>query len=804
MEELARLKNVRGGHRSFVTRTIDEHQAGQRSATVTRTILESRSKILSDLTNEIVGKMADEAAITEEIEAHSAFEVKILECLSSLSSANDQHGGREGAVRLPKIQLQRFDGNIANWASFWERFEVTVDRNKGLADVEKLSYLLSMLDGAAKRVVQGLPLTGVNYVAAVQTLKQRFGNRQAIVNSHMERLFKVRPVQTCELRALRGFYDYVTIQIRSLESLGIEANSFDSLLLPLLLAKLPENLKLKLASRCKEEEWQLTHLLKVMEDEIKAREKCDVGSTESYGSTNRFGSSKWSSRVHDGTDRTKHVYGSHDRAGEYGSGTRPGQSASGVRRSAVSATTSTFFNKSSNVTCSLCGDASHIAKHCTKYKTLAARQAIIKQNALCFSCLTKGHMSRDCTRVCAFCKRKHHISICNDPKFDRKFARNERSHAPREHSDEREKPSMTVAALGQTDAILLQTARTRCRAPDGKTKNVNMLFDKGSQRTYITERLADEMHLLKIGVENCKINTFGSNDTRAVKSFLVVVPLETSSGLLSLHALTIPTVCQALNQRCDGNAGPNLRGIDVSNANVEGPIDILVGCDWYWKLVTGDIRNQYPGPVAMASKVGWLISGKTNEPPSTEVHSFLCQCKYEPFVYTQNDLPENDGDTVEAVPDHTMEEFVSDTFHNGRRYVVKLPWRQGLYLQNNNYSMAAGRLRILVKRLQQQGMLNAYQAVLSGYLEKGYIELVSDWSPQSYYLPHHGVLKQERTSSKLRIVFDGSAKVHGSLALNDCLYKGPSLITDLTTQLLHFRVGSIILLADIQEAFLQI
>ena len=73
------------------------------------------------------------------------------------------------------------------------------------------------------------------------------------------------------------------------------------------------------------------------------------------------------------------------------------------------------------------------------------------------------------------------------------------------------------------------------------------------------------------------------------------------------------------------------------------------------------------------------------------------------------------------------------------------------------------------------------------------------------FLPHHGVLKQNRATTKLRIVFDASAKFNkSSFSLNDCLEKGPNGIPHLFDILLKFRSKPIALVADIEKAFHQI
>ena len=88
-------------------------------------------------------------------------------------------------------------------------------------------------------------------------------------------------------------------------------------------------------------------------------------------------------------------------------------------------------------------------------------------------------------------------------------------------------------------------------------------------------------------------------------------------------------------------------------------------------------------------------------------------------------------------------------------------------------------------------------------MSKDYIE-DCPISETGSYLPHHAVIKQDRTTTKLRIVFDGSARTNQSLSLNECLYKGPILLNDLAGMLMKFRIGTIAMTGDLEEAFLQI
>ena len=71
------------------------------------------------------------------------------------------------------------------------------------------------------------------------------------------------------------------------------------------------------------------------------------------------------------------------------------------------------------------------------------------------------------------------------------------------------------------------------------------------------------------------------------------------------------------------------------------------------------------------------------------------------------------------------------------------------------------------------------------------------------YLPHRPVIREDKASTKVRIVYDASAKNKGP-SLNESLYKGPCLTPLLFDVLLRFRAHDIALTADIEKAYLQI
>ena len=123
-----------------------------------------------------------------------------------LSPPSSPFGCRGPRVKLPKLVLRKFTGDQTEWTTFWDSFESTVHTNPELTSVDKFNYSHSLLDKAAAEAVSGLKLTAANYEEVVAILKQRFGNKQQIVNKHMEALLSLEPATSHNLKSLRQFF----------------------------------------------------------------------------------------------------------------------------------------------------------------------------------------------------------------------------------------------------------------------------------------------------------------------------------------------------------------------------------------------------------------------------------------------------------------------------------------------------------------------------------------------------------------------------------------------------------------------
>ena len=186
---------------------------------------------------------------------------------ASLSSARSPS---QQTVKLPKLVIEKYGGEVSRWQEFWSQYETAIHNNETLCKKEKFTYLKSYLTGAAARAVTGLTITDANYDAAIEMLQKRFGRKDIVVSAHMSKLLNLTPVKkSTDIVALRHLYDECEIQIRSLESLGVHSDTYGCLLCPVLLQLIPEDIALAYTRKSdNSSEWKVLELVQFLSKEL--------------------------------------------------------------------------------------------------------------------------------------------------------------------------------------------------------------------------------------------------------------------------------------------------------------------------------------------------------------------------------------------------------------------------------------------------------------------------------------------------------------------------------------------------------
>ncbi|KMQ85547.1 retrotransposon domain containing protein [Lasius niger] len=256
----------------------------------------------------------------------------------------------------------------------------------------------------------------------------------------------------------------------------------------------------------------------------------------------------------------------------------------------------------------------------------------------------------------------------------------------------------------------------------------------------------------------------------------------------------------------------NVRLSDIEEG--KEPITLLIGADVAGRILTGKILQTDRNVTAMETKLGWTLLGKDLVDHSERDTALMVVSMFEQEANVA-DLWRLDTlgitDPIESVTKEARQAEIRTLFQDttkvisDKRYEVFLPWKDNHPPLPDNRVIAEKRLKIVTKRLQEENLFDDYDAIINKWLAEEIIEKVPahQVNETGYYLPHRPVIK-EGSTTRIRPVFDASAKTKDSPSLNQCLETGPNLIELIPTMLHRFRERKIGVTADIARAFLQI
>ncbi|XP_026730729.1 uncharacterized protein LOC113495929 [Trichoplusia ni] len=144
------------------------------------------------------------------------------------------------------------------------------------------------------------------------------------------------------------------------------------------------------------------------------------------------------------------------------------------------------------------------------------------------------------------------------------------------------------------------------------------------------------------------------------------------------------------------------------------------------------------------------------------------------------------------------------------RYVVRLPFREAdpACKYGRSREIAENSLKSLERKLHKnKEMKKRYTDVIKEYLHLGHMIPVpenDDKQSESVYLPHHAVIREDKSTTKVRVVFDASCKGINGVSLNDTLLIGPQLQPELRHLIIQWRIHPICLVADIIKMYRQV
>ncbi|XP_054724348.1 uncharacterized protein LOC129234379 [Uloborus diversus] len=552
--------------------------------------------------------------------------------------------------------------------------------------------------------------------------------------------------------------------------MGVTSGSYGHLLLPILLKLLPENLILDFhRKRDSDKDTEVTEVITFIKDELRCREATSIiNNSSNENSQNKHTNFSQSKRM-------------------------PSAAA---------------LNTTVKQLCIFCKASEHTGINCTKFSDEQKRYKL-KKEGRCYKCFLKPHLSSNCKSKlipCSKCEsRDHNYLFCFKEIKDQNLEKDKIGAIVSMMSEQRVKQNKST--LLQTLCVSVSTGN-RCIL-------ARVLCDSGSEKCFVKSSLVKELKLKSIRKENLLIYPFGQR--QPYKSCYDVVVLELNSILqpcnsIKIEALVVPEITGAKVKHVAFEIIETMRksGYTPSDVGLESEINVLLGSNFLWKIQKGIVENFTKELYVVETIFGHTVQGRTDSNKRdvnclrVSVGNINTQLKSFWDLESLGIIEKNEGNTANL--DAVKEFQANSKFVNGR-YEARLLWKDSRELLGNNLEVAKVRFSNLEnKLLKNNSLFEDYNSILRDQFDQGIIQLCPEEfvNNDCYYMPHRPVIREDKTTTKTRIVFDASSKQAGYLSLNECLSPGSNLNPNVLDIILKFREHKVAFSADIEKAFLQI
>ncbi|XP_071654107.1 uncharacterized protein [Temnothorax longispinosus] len=697
-------------------------------------------------------------------------------------------GERRMEVKLPTLKLPEFSGNYNEWLLFKDAFTSLIHENDTLTEIQKYQYLRSSVTGEAFQVIGGLATTAANYENAWDLLLNNYEHPRLLINTHLSQLLDFPAVSKDKPATMRQLIVHVRTHLKALETLELPVDKWDELLIHLLKNRMDYNTQKSWEEETKKDKENrptLENFLIFLNEQVRTLEIIDKTKGKSEASKTPAGKKQ--------------------------------------ERKVALATTS-------QEGCVLCSK-NHQLYRCPDFLQLSSADRLkeVKAKKLCMNCLSKGHFSAACkSSACRRCQKKHNTLL--HPEQEKKTATDKKSeedaskkavvmHGTHETLQDTEESS-SVINLGRkpTSCVVLSTARVIVHDVNGGQHKCRALLDAGSQSNLITQELVDRLRL-KCKRRDEVISGINRSQTNVGKTVEVKIRSMNADYEVAIECLVLPAITERLPQvKINTKLICLPEGLSLADPDFHTPgtVDILIGAGLFWQLICKDYIQRPKGiPRLQRTLLGWIVGGELLDARSETPRSFCglitnaqLQAQLERFWKQEETLEKRSLTQEEIECERQFHESVKRD--ETGRFIVTLPKKPGVKLGDSG-NQALQRLYSLERRFRGDPALkNAYVQFMEDYETQGHMSLMgpgpdtSTKVEQSYILPHHPVIKPDSTTTKLRVVFNASAKTSLGTSLNDKLFAGPNKQKSLFCIVLRFRSHPFVITADIAAMFRQI
>ena len=657
-------------------------------------------------------------------------------------STSGKNGATKLTTKLPKLVITKFTGQHTDWLRFWGQFNAEID-NSDVSSITKFSYLKELVEPKVRSCIDGLPFTSEGYERAKNILTTKYGKTSEIINAYVQNIINLPNIQGTKPGKIHAFYETLLTSVQSLETLGKlqEVSGYVRMTIDKL-----EGIRSDLVRTDDDwQEWRFPEFIEALRKwTVRNPVKQDDGSQDRHSKSRSFQVRQQESRIKE---------------------------------------------------CVYCNDTSHRSPEFKKVVSVSDRRRILGEKKLCFNCTGPRHKASECRsqQTCQHCKRRHHSSICDK--------------RPNEQEGVKPQTEQMLVAKGENKVIypivLVKVDGIICRA----------LLDTGAGSSYASGALVERLNKRPVRKVFKTIEMMMQSTSRTIEVHEVTI-----SDLDEKHKLkTEVTKVDRNNLLLIDNPKyeevlskfDHLKKVkmDDTDAKPQLPVHLILGASDYAKIKTAtEPCVGEPGePVAELTKFGWTLLSPGTEEDLTK--SLFARSSMEDY----RKLCDLDvlGLEDQSNGDETIYQDFKDQLIQSPEgwYETGLLYKPTTSSLPSNKAGSLARLGKLVKSLEKKPRLfEQYQQIMKEQEEQGIIEKVThEAKGREFYLPHKPVVRESAESTKVRVVYDASAKEsEDSPSLNDCLETGPILQNLLWNVLVSNRFKPVALSADLKQAFLQI
>ncbi|XP_061724297.1 uncharacterized protein LOC133530805 [Cydia pomonella] len=474
----------------------------------------------------------------------------------------------------------------------------------------------------------------------------------------------------------------------------------------------------------------------------------------------------------------------------------------------------------SQPTCTYC-KGEHYIFNCKEFtkNSVEDRHDFVRKNRLCYNCLVPYHNVFRCKQKtsCRICRKRHHSLLHQTREANEEVAATQPQSQP---EPDTKLTTLHVSKQQPSRKMLLATAQVAVRSSDGDTHILRALIDPCSEASFVSERVVQ-----LLGLPRTSINGVVSGleeSTQINIKHMVDITISSryenkKTVLVSAYVLkSVSTYLPSKHISIDSQAIETLKLADPTY-DIPSKVDMLLGAEIYCQIIQEGLLKMNDGIVAQKTTLGWILTGRKQIEAQSDQHN-VTTLHITRMVAEDNDLLrrfwEIETDVYKKKKILTKEEEKCEEIYKrttkrdeSGRYTVHLPLKQNVEetvnLCGDTKHQAINRFQSLERKFRKDDKLKQeYTNVINEYKDMGHLRRSETQNDENaLYLAHLAVIREDKDTSKVRVVYDASAKGSHGHSLNDTMMVGPVLQPDLRSLVIAWRKHKICVVGDIVKMY---